>query len=214
MTAIIPRLGLGVALLLSVAACDGTSAPSPISPSPSPAAVVPPVANPPANPPGSGTQDPIAGQYTLTVTVGPGCDVLPEIVRNRTYAASIDPAGDTAYVVTLSEASFLSGGICTAAPSRLDCNQFVASRAGDVLRFDLINQNDDGHGGHIVEHIPPGTWWSLIGSATGRIQDGSITATGSGGDVWYCPTVMAYPFPCRSSVSCRPADFRLTFTRR
>jgi len=206
-------VGLGIALLFAVAACDGALAPSPTSPSPAPTAMVPPVANPPANPPGSGSSESIAGHYTLNITVGPGCDVLPEIVRNRTYAASIGPAGDTAFVVTLSEASFLGGSICTAAPSRLDCNQFAASRAGDVLRFDLINENDDGHGGHIVEQIPPGTWMELIGSATGRIQDGSISAAGSA-IVWYCPTVMGYPFPCRSSVSCRSDDLRLTFTRR
>src|SRR5687768_10535111 len=100
MNAVIPRLGLGVALLLSVAACDGTAPPSPTGPSPPPTATVPPVATPPANPPGSGAQDPIAGHYTLNVTVGPGCDVLPDIARSRTYAASIEPAGDTSYVVT------------------------------------------------------------------------------------------------------------------
>jgi hypothetical protein len=53
----------------------------------------------------------------------------------------------------------------------------------------------------------------LIGSATGRVHDGSITATGSA-NVWYCPTVMGYPFPCRSFVSCQSDDLRLTFTRR
>jgi hypothetical protein len=167
---------------------------------------------PTANPPDTGSTDPIAGRYTLAMTIGPSCDSLPEIGRNRTYAASINQAGPTSYVVTLSEATFLSGSICTAAPSRLDCNQFAASRAGDVLRVDLINENDDGHGGHIVEQIPPGTWMEVIGSATGGVKDGTITAAGSA-DVWYCPTVMGYPFPCRSFV-CRSADLRLTFTRR
>jgi hypothetical protein len=200
-------------LIFTLAACDGTATPSPTSPSPPTTVVVPPVANPPANPPSSGSGDSIAGHYTLNITVGPGCNVLPEIARNRTYAASIDRAGDTAYVVTLSEASFLKGSICTAAPSRLDCNQFAVSRTGDVLRFDLINENDDGHGGHIVEQIPPGTWLELIGSATGGIQGGSITAAGSA-IVWYCPTVMGYPFPCRSFVSCQFDDLRLTFTRK
>ncbi len=196
------RAGLVMALLFAVTACKGTLPPSPTAPTPAPTVMGSPTANPAPNPPDpSASQDPMVGRYTLNVTLGAGCESLPETARNRTYAASID-AARAAYVVTLSDASFLGGSICTAAPSRLGCNQFVASRADDVFQFDLINENDDGHGGHIVEQIPPGTWMEMIGRGTGQIADGTITATGSA-SVWYCSTVSAYPFPCRAFVGCR-----------
>ncbi len=150
----------------------------------------------------------------MRLTVGADCGSFPEVARTRNYAASIVADGETGYVVTLGEASFLSGLICTFNPSHLGCNQFVASRTGDSLRFDLITQNDDSHGGRIVEHIPPGTWFSLQGSATGRLQDGAITAVGTA-SAWYCPTVTAtpYPFRCLTSSLCHSNDLGLTFTR-
>jgi hypothetical protein len=161
----------------------------------------------------------------LNLEVGPGCESVPAAAKTRTYEATIEkrtsgtgvnpPVGPN-YVVTLGEATFLNGAICTFAPSRLGCNQFLATReAGDILRFDLINENDDGHGGHVVEQLPSGTWIELIGSATGRMQeqDGMITATGDA-IVWYCSAASGYPFPCASSVGCRSDDLRMVFTRR
>jgi hypothetical protein len=167
--------------------------------------------NPPEPSPPASSTDPIVGQYKLDLSLGTECDVLPEAARHRTYSARIDPAGNAGYVVTLTGGSFLSGPICTAAPSRLGCDQFLASRTGDLLRFDLINENDDGHGGHIVEQIPE-IWMELIGSATGPVQDGTIVATGSA-SVWYCSTNAGYPFPCSSYGGCESNDLRLTFTR-
>jgi hypothetical protein len=205
------QIGLGgIALLVAVTACDSTH-PPPTAPSPPATMMGSPIPTPPE--PNSPT-DSLVGRYTLDLTVGPECGSVPEAARNRTYTATIVSAGGANYVVTLSEASFLSGLICTA-PSRLGCNQFQASRAGDLLRFDLINENDDGHGGHIVEQVPPGTWIEVIGSGTGRMQeqDGMITTTGSA-TVWYCPTVSGYPFPCVSPVGCESGALRLTFTRR
>jgi hypothetical protein len=202
-----------IALLFVVTACESHLPPG-TAPSPRPTESAPPAPNPPAPSPPLPSTDPIVGRYTLNLALGSECASLPEAARTRTYAASIDPAaGGTGYVVTLAEASFLSGSICNFAPSGLGCNQFLASRSEDVLRFDLINENDDGHGGHIVERIPPGTWMELIGSATGRLQDGGITATGSA-SIWYCPTNTGYPFPCNSYVGCKSDDLRLTFTRR
>ncbi len=201
MDRVLYRVGLAIALSCSVSACGGTSLP-PTSPSPTP-----------TNPPGPNSPDPLVGRYTLRVAFGASCESLPDVAKTRTYSATIDPAGPSAYVVTLSDATFLAGLICEAAPSRLGCNQFVASRTADLVRFDLFNENDDGHGGHIVEQIPPGTWLELIGHATGPVQDGTITATGSA-SAWYCPTTSAYPFPCRSFTSCRSDDLQLTFTRK
>ena len=206
------RVLLDIALLFAVTACESHLPPG-TAPSPKPIEVASPTPNPPEPSPPLPSTDPIVGRYTLDLTLGPACESLPEAARTRRYAASIDPAGGTGFVVTLTEASFLGGLICTFAPSGLGCNQFLASRREDVIRFDLINENDDGHGGHIVEQIPPGTWMEVIGSATGRLQDGAITATGSA-SVWYCPTNAGYPFPCSSYVGCGSDDLRLTFTRR
>ena len=204
------QIGLGgIALLVAVTGCESNH-PPPTAPNP-PTMMGSPIPTPPEP---SAPTDAIVGRYRLELTVGPECGSVPEAARHRTYTATIDSAGGTNYVVTLSDASFLSGPICTAAPSRLGCHQFQASRAGDRLRFDLINENDDGHGGHIVEQVPPGTWMELLGSGTGRLQeqDGMITATGSA-SVWYCPTVSGYPFPCRAHMGCGSGELRLTFTR-
>ena len=209
----------GIALLVVVAACERT-------PPTTPSVALPAQMSPlPAPPVPDASMDPIVGRYRLDLEVGPGCESVPAAAKRRSYAAAIekrtsspgvDSAVGTAYVVTLGEADFLSGLICTFAPSRLDCNQFLATReAGDALRFDLVNENDDGHGGHIVERLPSGTWIELTGSATGRMQDrdGMITAAGEA-RIWYCSAASEYPFPCASYVGCRSDDLRLSFTRR
>ena len=185
--AVMRRVPGVIALLLVLPGCD--SAP-PSAPSPTPAVAAPAPSPPP--PPPESSSDPIVGRYTLTVTHG--CDAVPVTAKTRTYVASINTGADTGFVVTLSEATFLEGPICTATGSGLGCHQFLASRAEDLVRFDLTNA-DDWHGGYITEAVPPGTWLEVSGSATGRLQKGTITATGRG-SVWYCPTNAQYPFPC------------------
>ena len=207
------KSGLSVFVLLSaVAACDSGNPPTAPSPAPMVAATSPP--SPPLSTPDPNLPpDSLVGSYLLDLALGPDCLSLPAAAKHRTYAARIDSRGGTNYVVTLSEATFLGGSICTSAPSGFDCNQFPASRVGDLLRFDLINENDDGHGGHIVERLPAGTWMEVIGSAAGPVRGGTITAMGRAG-AWYCSMVSGYPFPCASHMSCSSDDFRLTFTRR
>ena len=212
------RLG-GIALLMVVAACERTPPTAPSLP------LAAPISPLPAPPMPDASTDPIVGRYRLDLEVGPGCESVPAAAKSRSYAAviekrtssiGVDSLVGTDYVVTLGEANFLSGLICTFAASRLGCNQFPATReAGDILRFDLVNENDDGHGGHIVEQLPPGTWIELIGSARGRMQDpdGMITANGDA-SIWYCSAASEYPFPCASFVGCRSDDLRLSFTRR
>jgi hypothetical protein len=203
------HLGTGaLALVFAATACDSPKPPT--IPTPDVSAMRSPTPAPPAPSPAS---DPIVGRYTAEVAAGADCATVPEEARRRSYEASITAAGSDKYVVTLGGAAFLQGDICTMAPSGLGCHQFVASRAGDRLRFELLNENDDGHGGHIVEQLPPGTWIELIGSGTGRMQDGRITATGDA-TIWYCSTASAYPFPCASYTSCRSDDLRLTFARQ
>jgi hypothetical protein len=208
----INAVGPGLIVLFSaVAACD-SKLPPPTAPNP-PTAVVASPPNPPEPGASGATTDPIVGQYKLELSFASGCKELPEEARQRTYNARIDPGRTAGFVVTLTGGSFLDGPICTAAPSRLGCDQFLGSRTGDLLRFDLINENDDGHGGHIVEQIPPATWIELIGTASGPVQDGAIVARGSA-SVWYCTNKAGYPFPCSSYGGCSSDDLRLTFTRQ
>lgn len=168
------------------------------------------VAPPPAPPP---AQDALTGPYTLRLSAGPECAAIPEIARNRTYSANIAATGADSYMVTLSDAVLLR--ICdSSAVSGLCSNEFRMSRDGDGLRFQLLDEGDDSsHGGNIVEQIPPGTWLDVDGSGPGRIDDSGIHATLNGG-LWYCPVVMAYPFPCSAHVFCNTSNLQLTFTRR
>jgi hypothetical protein len=161
-------------------------------------------------------QDTLTGRYTLRLSVGPECAAIPEIAWNRTYSANIGATGADSYVVTLSDAVLIT--ICDSFPvpdptrPGLCSNQFRMSRDGDGLRFQL-DEGDDSHGGNIIEQIPPGTWLEVFGSGPGRIDDSGIHATLNGG-LWYCPAVMAYPFPCSAPVSCHTSTLQLTFIKR
>lgn len=152
--------------------------------------------------------DPLVGEYTLTLDHG--CAEVPEDVRSRTYTASIDSTS-SGYVVTLSDAEFYSGAVCTMTASRLGCHQFLASRTDDRVRFDLINA-DEWHGGYITEHLSPDRWLIVYGSAAGRLEAGAIAATGSA-SVTLCQG--SYDAICQlGGKSCDVTDLRLTFTRR
>jgi hypothetical protein len=157
----------------------------------------------------AGPTNPLTGQYSLTLVHD--CKQVPEEARTRRYTATIEPAS-SGMVVTLSDAHFLFGGVCTLVPSRLGCHQFLASLEQDNVRFDLLN-DDEWHGGYITERVPPGTWLQVYGSAVGRLENGNIAAAGTGG-VWYCPGNPEYPFPCMTSTACENANLRMTFVRR
>lgn len=167
------------------------------------------------------TSDALVGSYTLTLSLGSTCNLVPEAERIRKYAASIDNAGSGRYVVTLSDAHFLAGPICTAGAGRfagIGCHQFAASQDIDTASFFLENNNDEAHGGHVVEQLSSGEWLEIIGGAGGPSQTSgssitSIDATGTS-TVWYCPTRSGYPFPCSASVYCPSTDLRLTFIRK
>lgn len=160
-------------------------------------------------------QDALIGNFTLTLIAGVECAAIPEAARTRRYLASFDATGSGQYVVTLTDATFLTGPICTAGSARfagVGCHQFFASRQGDTVQFDLANNNDEAHGGHIVEQLSPGTWLEIIGNGTGRLQGSTIAATGMA-SLWYCPSARAYPFPCFDFVGCPSGTLQLTFTR-
>ena len=140
---------------IALASCDGTRL-TPTAPSPAEALI---------------------GRFLLTLTAGADCAAIPDAAKTRRYLASIDVTGDEKYVVTLSDATFLTGPICTAGSARfagVGCHQFFASRQDDVVQFDLANNNDEAHGGHIVEQLSLGTWLEIIGSGhrpASRVND-------------------------------------------
>jgi hypothetical protein len=206
---------LGVVALITFAGCAGDAqAPTPLTGAPATAAPTPrPSAEPPVAKPGG---DPLSGWYTLTVDLGSGCEVVPETERTRNYTARIDYTEAGQYVVTLSAATFLTGSICTGGGgrfARIGCDQFFASEDGDTATFFLENNNDEAHGGHIVEQLSSGGWVEIFGNATGKILPSSIEAAGTG-SVWYCRTAAPYPFPCANFTGCSSAGMRLTLVRK
>jgi hypothetical protein len=158
----------------------------------------------------------------MTLSVGSQCDVLPETERTRTYSATINSVAQNPYgqdVVTLGGSRFLSGSICSTASGPLagiGCNQFFASEdvAAGTVSFHFVNNNDEAHGGHIVEQTASATWLEITaeasgaGSLTGRSIEASGMAT-----VWYCPAGLSYPFPCPASRACS-TDLHMALTRR
>jgi hypothetical protein len=156
-----------------------------------------------------GPADALAGQYSLTLVHD--CEAVPEEARTRRYTAAIEP-DITGFIVTLNDAQFLSNSACTTmATPILGCNQFLASREADHVRFDLVN--GEWHGGYITERVSAQTWLVIYGSAVGRLDGGNVTAKGMGG-VWYCPGNPDHPFPCTNARSCEDVNLRLTFVRR
>jgi hypothetical protein len=169
--------------------------------------------------------DPAVGRYALTVTLG-ACPALPDIVRARTYTATIESRGPDRYVVTLSDAAFLEDErigpaafrIHCGASTGLGCHQFTASRDGDQLRFDLLPNckrlNDEfaGNGGSIVELISPAdSRLGIEGSGPGRL-DGTTIQASIDGKVWFCPaTISNFSEEC---TACENTNVAMTFTRR
>jgi hypothetical protein len=216
----IRQIAFGLLLgTLIVAACGGNpDSPSSVSP---PQTATPPPSSPPSPGPAptplpSPAGSTIPGVYSLTLDIGSGCAVVPEADRVRSYTATIAYAADGRYVVTLSGAKFLTGLICTGGSRHfagIGCDQFFASEDIDIANFFLENNNDEAHGGHIVEQVSSGGWMEVIAGASGALNRTPIVATGMG-SVWYCRTSMSYPFPCTNFVSCRSSDMRLTFARK
>jgi hypothetical protein len=157
----------------------------------------------------------IVGQYALTLDIGSSCSVIPEQERVSEYDAAIDSTGDGSYVVTLGGDRFLSGSICTGLgkTSGMSCNQFLASQDVNAVHFTLANDNDDAHGGHIVQRFPSGAWAEIIGEAAGALESTSISASGTA-TVWYCRTRAGYPFPCSNYTACASNNMQLKFTRK
>jgi hypothetical protein len=82
--------------------------------------------------------DALIGRFMLTLTVGAECAAIPDAAKTRRYLASIDVIGDGQNVVTLSDATFLTGPICTAGSTRfisVGCHQFCTSTSRETTSF-------------------------------------------------------------------------------
>lgn len=210
---------LMLVLLANAAGCGAhPSAPSPTPAPAPPAPVTPAPPNPtPAPPPPNPNGDSFEGTYALELSIdniGGDCKGVPDTVKHLAYSAVIHSTGDATYTATLSGGTFLSGSICDVVPSHLSCNQFSATGSADGVRFDLDNNNDDGHGGHIVAQLPLAGWFELIGSTSGVMSSGTISSNGNG-SLWYCATPgLSYPFPCPSYTACKVGSLRMNFVRQ
>ena len=199
-------------VLAVIGACGADSSrptPGPIGP--------PTVAESPAPAAPKPSSNPLIGTYRLALSIGPECAAVPESARNHAYTATIEERTPSTYTVTLGDGRFLDGLICdlrSGPAAGLGCNQFVASQAGSDLTIQMINSNDEKHGGHIVTQTAHGQWLEIIGEASARAEGDVIGAVGTT-SVWFCPTPSAGPFPCRAApVGCEDASLKMEFTRQ
>lgn len=159
----------------------------------------------------------LAGDYSLTFVADDACTTVPEELRTRTYAATIEPdvadprspAGSFLWA-NISGVSFLANQ-----------RRIPILIAGDVVSFWL---GEHGYGAFFVEQVAPSTYLQFDGSATvsaGPSPISSLSATFEGA-VDYC--VMRSPmtgshYDCDrtravSNVHCVSNKHRLTLTRR
>jgi hypothetical protein len=160
----------------------------------------------------------LAGDYTLTLSLGTGCAAIPAAERTRTYSAHIAPPAATgdrgSSLVTLGGATFLAGPVCTAGSGRyagIGCHQFFEAESAERAKFS-VNDDGEAHGGHIVEHLPSGSWIEIAGEASGVRNASGMQATGTS-QVSYCAAASPNPFPCAQLVGCN-ADLTLTLVQR
>jgi len=142
----------------------------------------------------------LAGDYTVTFTADAACSQLPEVVRSRTYRASIPPGGSNDYGVTLSGARFHNLG------------GFIASVSGRSASFTTAPD-----GGEAVVHERLGESASIwidffaradaIDAPTGSVPMFAtyhFCADDNGGGVFSCRV---------SRITCTSANHRFTLTR-
>ena len=205
------RIALLLLLVTMAGGCADSTPVAPLNQQASPQSPTPPTA--PTQPTTPASTSVLKGSYDLTLQMPSAC--IAERERTRTYSVDIQPSASGVDIVTLAGTRFLTGSICTAGSGRfaeVGCHQFFAATAGDDVSFSLENNNDEAHGGHIVEQLSDGSWVEIIGSASGKLGQPAITASGTA-SVWYCRESRGYPFPCQDFTGCS-TDLRLTLTPR
>ena len=208
------QIGVTLAVLALSAACDGSSSAPTRSTPPQSGSPVPPVL------PVPNVIDPLDGAYTLTLQIGPSCSAIPDADKTRVYDATIGPVAnrtDLGHVVTLTGARFLTGPICTSASGMfagIGCHQFLASEDINWVGFFLQNNNDQAHGGHIVEQTSSGGWLEISGRAEGAFNSASSIDASGMVDVWVCLTSSDYPYPCPEYRFCPSTDLHLRLDRK
>ena len=191
-------------LAQGVAGCGGSDSSSiPLAPTPS-------TSRRPPTPPPRPLVD-LTGNYRVTFEADSSCEQLPEVLRTRTYEASIGyigagPDGTRHYFrADLSGAHFDSYA------------RFFIIRVIDTdVFFDFSDSL-------IVEEPEPGTYLTIIGGAgdaTVDQSDLSRISTPFEGHFLYCVTdsEFAFPYSCPAnaiaSSACRSKNSRWTLTRR
>lgn len=160
----------------------------------------------------------IAGNYALTYTAASTCSQLPDDMRTRTYAATIEPVAiegrpsNTLFKVITTGALFVP---------RLAYDNFHIGVAGDYLSLSI----GDLHGRPgLVEQVLPTTYVALGGEAAGPVESNvSTISLPFDGFIDYCVTESAmvqYPYECSAPnavvahARCESKDHRITMTRR
>ena len=218
------------ALLVLTLGCDSktptkpssTSIPSSSPPSPAPGPTPHSVRTvflpAPAAPPGSAT-DPLVGRYQLEIEAGSRsgsrCESVPGYATRRTYTADVNDLGDH-YAVRLYDAAFLTNasGVsygCGDPPhprfNNVACHHFLLTGDANALAVTAQGQ-DEWRDSEIWEALPDGFLLAITGRATGRVRDGRIEATGTGG-LWY-----GNGLPASTVYACQVDALRLVLTPR
>ncbi|HET9262695.1 MAG TPA: hypothetical protein VFO14_06600 [Vicinamibacterales bacterium] len=93
----------------------------------------------------------------------------------------------------------------------LGCNQFVAEREENSLKF-TMSLFDWGEGGQITERLADGIWLYIWANASGQ-SEGSILQASGRGEAMYCPVSQESAWGCATRF-CATDEFRLRFSRR
>ena len=142
----------------------------------------------------------LAGDYTVTFTADAACTQLPEVVRSRTYRASIAGTAPNLYFVTLSGARFHNQG------------EFDASVSGRSASFSTA---PDGNEAVVHERLgESASIWIDFFARADAIDASTVSvpmfatyhfcADDNGGGVFACRV---------SRITCTSANHRFTLTR-
>jgi hypothetical protein len=141
----------------------------------------------------------LGGSYSLTFTASPSCSSLPDDIKQRTYAASIDQRGASLTVV-LSGAQFANAS--AGFPPR-----FSGRVLGKAVSFKLADDQYY-YGANVVEQLAPDRFLSLAGTAEAIATEAGMSTLLAGVVRLTARVVGGAPIAL-----CTAPDHRLIFTR-